>query len=87
MNYTKSRKIRGQNYKYRIDIQPPPANYPLRVRSHKSGFMSLVQVGIKGYLYKPDRLDPNHHENFMNEGTKYFIHSPYELFSKDSTSY
>jgi hypothetical protein len=56
--------------------------------SYKSGFYSIVQLGIKGISGETeDRLDENHHESLVHEGAKYLIHSPYELFSRESASH
>jgi hypothetical protein len=58
----------------------------MSVRNHKSGYFSTIQLGINGYKNE-DYLDKNHHESLVYQGAKYLIHSPYELFSRESASH
>jgi hypothetical protein len=85
-NYSKAYSQRGQVFKYRTAAQSPPGNYPMSAVDHKSGYFSIIQLGISGFSGQ-DYLDENHHESLVHEGAKYLIHSPYELFSRESASH
>jgi hypothetical protein len=82
-NYSKSVKFRGQIKKYRIRTQDPEKPYPMGVDDNRAGFYITFMM-IENYIFK---LQENHHKLNIYDGAKYLIHSPFELFSKDSPSH
>jgi hypothetical protein len=57
---------------------------PQSVTHFRDGFLAKIMKrnDFPGYRYQS--LDQNHHEKFNYQGLNYFIHSPYELVSRDS---
>jgi hypothetical protein len=80
-NYTKSIKQRGQVMKYRFKSKNPKGGYPMKVTEHGAGFFGIMHTNGNLRDMKPFK---NHHESFVQQGVNYFIHSPYEVLSKDS---
>jgi acid-sensing ion channel, other len=78
-NFTKARYLQSQIMKYRIRTMNPNKPYPLNVSEYRSGFSSVLQ---KTYHKRP--MDINHHEKFNYQGINYFIHSPYEMISRET---
>lgn len=68
---------RSQVFKYRFLSYDPPGGYPMSVTGFRQGFYSLVKSN-------DEKTDKNDHESLIYEGVRYFIHSPYDLFSKES---
>jgi hypothetical protein len=53
----------------------------MKTRNYKFGIYLLFKL-LRKYM------DSNHHENFVYEGAWfYYIHSPYEIFSKESAKH
>jgi hypothetical protein len=67
--------------KYRFISKNPKGHYPMRVTDHLSGYYAVLRTNEN---YKNMKLFANHHGSFVHQGDNYFIHSPYELFSRDS---
>jgi hypothetical protein len=58
------------------------------ITEYRSGFFSLFRMKAFWNSYDEEWfIDPNHHKSYLNQGIKYLIHSPYDLFSKSSISY
>jgi hypothetical protein len=57
----------------------------MNVSDYQSGMFSLV--GLLTHVPSKRKYDFNHHEKFNYQGVNYFIHSPYELFSKSSVTH
>jgi hypothetical protein len=57
---------------------------PQSVTHFRDGFLANILKRDNYPHYKFENLDPNHHEKFNYQGLNYFIHSPYELVSRDS---
>jgi hypothetical protein len=53
----------------------------MKVKDHRTGFYSMLRSN-RGYLNI--KVVANHHKSFVRQGLNYLIHSPYEVFSKDS---
>ena len=83
-NYTKSIKHRGQLFKYRMRSESPEEYYPMGVTEYMSGFSSMIRFVPARTKPINKTFDRNHHKNFIFQGLNYLIHSPFELFSKDS---
>jgi hypothetical protein len=83
-NYTKSIKHRSQVLKYRILGVKPRLDYPKRVKDYHAGFQSILMTNKHFFDFE---VFENHHETFVSQGVDYFIHSPYELFSKESQNH
>jgi hypothetical protein len=60
-------------------------SYPLSVTHFSSGLLSniLKRDNVPGYRF--ESLDQNHHEKFNYQGLNYYIHSPYEFVSRESS--
>jgi hypothetical protein len=67
--------------KYGIKMMSSPDDYPQSVQNSRAGFYQLLRTAFEN---KPDT---NHHQSHIYQGAKYFIHSPYEMFSSDSVSH
>jgi hypothetical protein len=81
-NYMKTAALIGQVVKYRIRSQCPEKPYPLNVSEYRSGFSSVLQ---QTRFNQP--LGSNHHETYNHQGINYYIHSPYELISRETASH
>jgi acid-sensing ion channel, other len=81
-NFSKAATLRTQIMKYRIRTMNPNKPYPLNVSEYRSGFLSVLQ---QSRWKRP--LDINHHEKFNYQGINYFIHSPYEMISRETPSH
>jgi hypothetical protein len=57
---------------------------PQSVTHFRDGFLANILKRDNVPLYRFKSLDQNHHEKFNYQGLNYFIHSPYELVSRDS---
>jgi hypothetical protein len=78
-NYKKDIEFREQIFKYRVRAQHVFRPYPLKVSDPRAGLLYHIhQVRFS----KP--FDVNHHEKFITQGFKIFIHNPYEMFSEGS---
>jgi hypothetical protein len=53
----------------------------MKVTEHLAGYYGVLRTNEN---YRNMKLFSNHHESFTYQGLNYFIHSPYEMFSKDS---
>jgi hypothetical protein len=60
----------------------------MRVQTYKRGYFSYLREGVKK-KEAPEKglFDPSDHETFTRKGIKHFIHSPYEMFSKESPNH
>jgi hypothetical protein len=56
----------------------------MKVTEHLAGFYGVLRTNEH---YRNIKVFANHHESFTHQGIKYSIHSPYEMFSKDSAFY
>jgi hypothetical protein len=64
---------------------PDNVTYPMNVTHFQSGFSSLLRMRPTYLKYQTITLDQNHHEKYNYQGIKYLIHSPYELFTKQTS--
>jgi hypothetical protein len=83
-NYSRVRSKRRVVLKYYITSQRLPDRYPYGVYNNR--------VGFDQRLFYSDENDnkqhhTNHHPSHIYRRAKYFIHSPYEMFSSDSASH
>jgi hypothetical protein len=62
----------------------PDGDYPMGVTEHVSGFSSIIGLVSTRENRENRTFDRNHHKKFIFQGLNYLIHSPYEMFSKDS---
>lgn len=86
-NYSRSIKQRDMIKEFQARPKDPNDDYPMMISEYHSGFFSVFRM-ISVYSKLGDRfLVPNHHKSYVNQGVKYLIHSPYDLFSKSSISY
>jgi hypothetical protein len=87
-NYSRTIEVRGMVFKYRIATFGPPGHYPMTVRTYRSGYFSYLKTGVKeNKAPEEGLLDPSDHETFTGKGIKHIIHSPYEMFSKESAKH
>jgi hypothetical protein len=63
---------------------PTDASYPLSVTDYRSGFLSIIMKRENYPSYSTVYLEQNHHEKFNYQGVNYWVHSPYEVFTKES---
>jgi hypothetical protein len=74
--------------KYRTKTLEPSGRYPMKVVTYKTSFYSYVRMGGERKENIEEGLfDPSEHETFTRQGVQYFIHSPYEMFSRESASH
>jgi hypothetical protein len=76
-NYSKDFFDFNQVFKYRTRARKPDKPYPLSVVNYRSGLYSLVPQNRYAMPF-----DVNHHEKFITQGVKYFVHQPFEMLSK-----
>jgi hypothetical protein len=82
-NFSRSIQQRGQVFKYRIYTKEYKNTYPMNVTAYRQGFYSIVSM-FESYA---EKIITEGHDNFPLDGVNYIIHSPFDLFSKESASY
>jgi hypothetical protein len=79
-NFTRSVKERFMINKYFNEPVDPSESYPMSVTQPKTGYLS--EVNKLSHYPRWKKYDYNYHSSFTHQGVNYYIHSPYEMFSK-----
>jgi hypothetical protein len=70
--------------KYQVTSQVMPDGYPFGVHNHRGGFDQKIYYQDEN---DKEQHHTNHHPSHIYRRAKYFIHSPFEIFSSDSASH
>jgi hypothetical protein len=70
--------------KYRIPTQIPKNRYPMSIEDDQGGFNIMVKMFENSFNHS---LEENHHKLNIYDGAKFFLHSPFEMFLKDSPNH